>query len=141
MALSIRNQLPGTVVSVVTGEAISSVTVRLRTNQLVTAAITSDAAKELSLVEGTEVTALAKSTDISLATADSSLFGLSIRNKLPASVTHVSLGGAMASVELDAQGAIMTAAVTRSAAQDLQLSAGDSVIALIKATDLSLATV
>ncbi|MFG2925644.1 molybdopterin-binding protein [Streptomyces sp. NPDC048305] len=141
MALSIRNQLPGTVVSVVTGEAIASVTVRLSNDQLVTAAITSDAAKELSLVEGTEVTALAKATDISLATGDSSLSGLSIRNKLPANIRHVSLGEAMVSVELDMHGAVMTAAVTRSAAQDLRLSAGDNVIALIKATDLSLATV
>ncbi|MEV6781286.1 TOBE domain-containing protein [Streptomyces sp. NPDC051098] len=66
--------------------------------------------------------------------------GLSIRNKLPASITHISEGESMVSVSLDMHGATMTAAVTRSAAKDLGITAGDDVIALIKATDLSLAT-
>ena len=47
----------------------------------------------------------------------------------------------MVSVGLEMRGAALTAAITRSAAKDLGLSTGDDVTALIKATDLSLATI
>ena len=68
MKLSTRNQLPGTVASVTTGEAMATVKVTLDGGQTVTASITKDAADDLGLVEGAKVTVLVKSTAVMLAT-------------------------------------------------------------------------
>ncbi|MEU4612617.1 TOBE domain-containing protein [Streptomyces umbrinus] len=139
MSLSIRNQLPGTVTAVTPGEAMATVKVRLDGGQELTAAITLEAVKELGLAEGSTVRALVKSTEISLATG--SVDGLSIRNRLPGTVTDIATGGAMASVKVSVDGGHLTAAITKDAVTDLGLRTGTAVIALIKSTEVSLATV
>ncbi|MFH9991026.1 molybdopterin-binding protein [Streptomyces luteogriseus] len=138
MSLSIRNQLPGTVTTVTPGEAMATVRVRLAGGQDLTAAITRDAAEDLRLAPGTAVRALMKSTEVSLATAP--VEGLSIRNRLPGTVADLAAGDAMASVRVTVEGGELTAAITREAAEDLALSPGLPVVALIKATEVSLAT-
>ncbi|MFF5969183.1 molybdopterin-binding protein [Streptomyces collinus] len=138
MSLSIRNQLPGTVTTVTPGEAMATVRVRLTGGQYLTAAITREAAEELRLTPGATVRALMKSTEVSLATAP--IEGLSIRNQLPGTVTDIAAGDAMASVRVTVEGGELTAAITRDAADDLALSPGVPVVALIKATEVSLAT-
>ncbi|GHB35819.1 molybdate transport system regulatory protein [Streptomyces umbrinus] len=139
MSLSIRNQLPGTVTAVTPGEAMATVKVRLDGGQELTAAITLEAVKELGLAEGSTVRALVKSTEISLATG--SVDGLSIRNRIPGTVTDIATGGAMASVKVSVDGGHLTAAITKDAVTDLGLGTGTAVIALIKSTEVSLATV
>ncbi|MFJ4556728.1 molybdopterin-binding protein [Streptomyces massasporeus] len=138
MSLSIRNQLPGTVTAVTPGEAMATVRVRLTGGQHLTAAITRDAAQDLRLTPGTSVRALMKSTEVSLATAP--VEGLSIRNQLPGRVTDLTAGEAMASVRVTVEGGELTAVITRDAAEDLALSPGTPVVALIKATEVSLTT-
>ncbi|WP_329125242.1 TOBE domain-containing protein [Streptomyces sp. NBC_01353] len=137
MGLSIRNQLPGTVTSVTTGEAMATVTVRLDGGQNITAAITADAVKDLRLGEGAAVRILVKSTEVALATGP--VDGLSIRNQVPGTVSEVATGGAMASVKVDVEGGSLTAAITKDAVADLGLVAGTPVVALVKATEISLA--
>jgi molybdate transport system regulatory protein len=70
MRLSTRNQLPGSVVDVHHGESISTVKVALLGGEVITSAITREAAEDLGLVPGTEVTVLVKATDVALATGD-----------------------------------------------------------------------
>ncbi|MGP3983745.1 TOBE domain-containing protein [Streptomyces sp. KR80] len=65
--LSIRNRIPGTVVSVATGAAMATVKVAVDGGEL-TAAVTKDAVEDLGLAEGVAVTALVKSTEVSLGT-------------------------------------------------------------------------
>jgi molybdate transport system regulatory protein len=65
--LSTRNQLPGTVTAVVTGEAMAVVKIALEGGQSLTASITKEAADDLGLTEGRAVTALIKSTEVALA--------------------------------------------------------------------------
>ncbi|WP_406140169.1 molybdopterin-binding protein [Streptomyces sp. NBC_01089] len=139
MSLSIRNQLPGTVTGVTDGAVMATVKVHLGGGQEVTAAITLEAARELGITEGVAVRALIKSTEISLATG--AVAGLSIRNRLPGTVTDVTTGGAMASVKVSVEGAELTAAITKESATELGLAPGVSVVALIKSTEVSLATV
>ncbi|MFJ7087069.1 molybdopterin-binding protein [Streptomyces griseus] len=138
MTLSIRNQLAGTVTAVTTGEAMASVKVRLAGGQDITAAITTDAVKDLGLAEGSAVKALVKSTEVALATGR--VEGVSIRNQLAGSVTDVATGGAMGSVKVSVEGGELTSAITKDAVEDLGLKAGVSVVALIKATEISLAS-
>ncbi|MFJ1896192.1 molybdopterin-binding protein [Streptomyces sp. NPDC088115] len=66
--LSIRNRISGTVTGVATGGAMASVKVSVAGGEL-TAAITRDAVTDLRLAPGTSVTALIKSTEVSLAAA------------------------------------------------------------------------
>ncbi|MFG2332587.1 molybdopterin-binding protein [Streptomyces sp. NPDC048604] len=136
MTLSIRNQLPGTVTAVTTGEAMATVRVRLAGGQNVTAAVTADAVRDLGLAEGSGVRALVKSTEVALATGP--VDGISIRNQLAGTVTEVSTGGAMASVKVSVEGGELTAAITKDAVEDLGLAVGSSVVALIKSTEISL---
>jgi molybdopterin-binding protein len=70
MRLSTRNQLRGTVVDVHLGEALSTVKVELGGGDVITSAITREAAVDLGLTSGTPVTVLVKATDVSLAVDD-----------------------------------------------------------------------
>jgi molybdopterin-binding protein len=67
MKLSARNQLEGTVTSVNKGEAIANVVLDVAGQRLV-ASITVEAANELGLSEGSEVTAIIKASDVIIAT-------------------------------------------------------------------------
>lgn len=138
MTLSIRNQLPGTVTAVHPGEAMAMVKLRLDGGQDLTAAITLEAAEDLALSPGSPVRALVKSTEVSLATHR--VEGLSIRNQLPGAVVGLTTGAAMASVRISVPGGELTAAITKDAATDLGLFVGSDVFALIKATEVALAT-
>jgi molybdopterin-binding protein len=64
MQLSARNQLAGRIVAVKLGTIMASVTVELRGGQRIVAAITREAAEELQLKEGDQVTAIIKSTEV-----------------------------------------------------------------------------
>jgi molybdopterin-binding protein len=69
MRISARNQLSGKVTSINEGAAIANVAVDVNGQRLV-ASITVEAARELGLREGAEVTAIVKASDVILATAD-----------------------------------------------------------------------
>ncbi len=66
MRLSTRNQLTGTVSSIDVGTVMTIVKVDLDGGQQVTASITKDAAEDLRLRVGTQVTALVKATEVML---------------------------------------------------------------------------
>ncbi|MER5201008.1 TOBE domain-containing protein [Streptomyces sp. NPDC002755] len=138
MSLSIRNQLPGTVTAVRPGEVMAIVKIRLDGGQDLTAAITLEAVNQLALTAGTAVRALVKSTEVSLATGR--VDGLSIRNQLTGAITGLVTGEVMASVKVSMDGGEVTAVITKEAATDLGLFVGSDVVALIKATEVSLAT-
>lgn len=138
MSLSIRNQFPGTTVAVTTGEVMAAVKVRLGSGRELTAAVTVDAVRDLGLAEGSAVLALIKSTEVSLATG--AVDGLSIRNRIPGTVVEVAFGGAMAGVKVAVADGELTAVVTAEAARELGLTAGTAVTALLKSTEVALAT-
>ena len=68
MKLSTRNQLPGTVTSVTSGEAMAVVKIKLDGGPEITSSITREAVEDLGLAEGSKVIALVKSTEVALAT-------------------------------------------------------------------------
>ena len=65
--ISIRNRIPGTVTAVEHGAVMTTVKVAIAGGGELTAAITRDAAEDLGLAAGAEVTALVKSTEVSVA--------------------------------------------------------------------------
>jgi len=64
---------------------------------------------------------------------------LSARNKITARVTSITRGEATANVALDAGGLRLVASVTVEAADELRLTEGSEVTAVIKASDVILA--
>lgn len=137
MRLSIRNQLPGTVTTVVPGEVMATVRVHLSGGQDVTAAITLEALEELGIEAGAAVRVLAKATEVSLATGP--VKGLSIRNRLAGTLMEIVLGPNLANVKVAVDDAELTAVITREAVEELGLTPGTGVTALIKSTEISLA--
>jgi molybdopterin-binding protein len=65
---------------------------------------------------------------------------LSARNQIPARVTGIHAGEAIANVELDANGVRLVASITVEAVRQLGLKEGSEVHAVIKASDVILAT-
>ena len=65
---------------------------------------------------------------------------LSARNQIPARVTRINSGEAIANVELDAGGVRLVASVTVEAVRELGLAEGSQVTTLIKASDVIVAT-
>ncbi|MEV4916374.1 TOBE domain-containing protein [Streptomyces tirandamycinicus] len=139
MSLSIRNQLPGTVMAVSAGPAMAAVKIRLDSGDEITSAVTADAVTELGIFPGGAVSALVKASEVALAA--SRVEGLSIRNQLPGTVTSVTPGAAMATVRLRLDGGQdLTAVITKEALEELGLAAGSPAVALVKATEISLST-
>jgi len=61
---------------------------------------------------------------------------LSARNQIPATITAINAGEAIANVELEANGVRLVASITVEAVADLGLEAGMAVTAVIKASDV-----
>ena len=64
---------------------------------------------------------------------------LSARNQIPARVTAINSGEAIANVELDAGGTRLVASITVEAVRQLGLKEGANVIAVVKASDVVVA--
>jgi molybdopterin-binding protein len=64
---------------------------------------------------------------------------LSARNKINATVTSITKGEATANVSLDAGGTRLVASITVEAAEELGLTEGTQVIAIVKASDVIVA--
>jgi molybdopterin-binding protein len=69
MKLSARNQIPATVTAITAGEATANIELNAGGVRLV-ASITVEAANELKLDPGSQVTAIIKASDVILAVAD-----------------------------------------------------------------------
>jgi molybdopterin-binding protein len=65
---------------------------------------------------------------------------LSARNQIPARITAINSGEAIANVELDAAGVRLVASITVEAVRELGLKEGSEVTAVIKASDVIVAT-
>ena len=87
---------------------------------------------------GAEVVLMFKETEVSLA---KNLAGqLSLRNIFPVRVRAVERGALISAVRLEYRGAMLTSVITTRAADALQLAEGDRVDALVKASEMMLAS-
>lgn len=63
---------------------------------------------------------------------------LSARNQIPARVTGITRGEAIANVELDAGGVRLVSSITVEAVRDLGIAVGSDVTVVVKASDVLL---
>jgi molybdopterin-binding protein len=64
---------------------------------------------------------------------------ISARNQIPARVTSITRGEAIANVALDANGTRLVASVTIEAVDELGIAEGSAVTAIVKASDVIIA--
>ena len=79
-------------------------------------------------------------TTTSVVLGESEVMLLSARNQIPARITGINAGEAIANVELDASGVRLVASITVEAVRELGLAEGSEVTAVIKASDVIVAT-
>ena len=65
---------------------------------------------------------------------------ISARNQIPARVTAINSGEAIANVQLDANGIRLVASITVEAVRELGIAEGSAVTVVVKASDVMLAT-
>jgi molybdopterin-binding protein len=65
---------------------------------------------------------------------------ISARNKIAGTITSIERGQTIANVVLDIGGQRLVASITVEAVNDLRLVEGDPVVAVIKASDVMIAT-
>jgi molybdopterin-binding protein len=63
---------------------------------------------------------------------------LSARNKLEGKITELQLGGVMAHVVVKVGNNFIESAITRRSAEEMKLKVGDTVVAVIKSTEVML---
>ncbi|HEX6011909.1 MAG TPA: molybdopterin-binding protein [Geminicoccaceae bacterium] len=61
---------------------------------------------------------------------------ISARNRLKGRVVGIDRGATTAHVRIDVNGAVVTAAITNEAVDELQLKMGDEAYAVVKASDV-----
>lgn len=105
--------------------------------QRFTAMLIGAAAEVSAWQPGMPVTLLFKEAEVSLA---KNLAGqISLRNRLACTVTLVEQGRLMTKVVLDFHGQAITSIITTRSAQALQIVPGDSMEALVKANEMTVA--
>lgn len=138
MKVSARNLFSGAIASIVKGTVNAEVTLALKGNSSITATITNGAIDNLGLKEGMEAYAIVKASSVIIGTE---LAGarLSSRNILTGTVAKLLQGPVNCEVDIELPGGTtISAVITNSSAEKLDLTVGANVTALFKASSVIL---
>ena len=139
MAVSARNQLTGTVSAVAMGAVNDEVELTLAGGAKLVAIVTHSSQQALG-AKGKEAIALIKAPWVTLATEDCGL-KFSARNQFAGSVSTITEGAVNATVHIKTDaGFEIVAVVTNESQDEMKLTTGSRVIALIKASAILIAT-
>ncbi|MFE8102107.1 TOBE domain-containing protein [Brenneria goodwinii] len=140
MSVSARNQLVGTVATIVEGAVNNEVVLKLDSGDLLTTVITKTSSSSLGLAPGKTAIALVKAPWVIIASADSDL-NFSARNQLAGKVKKVVKGAVNSMVHIEtSNGLTLTSSITNESLDEMAIADGSEVIALIKASNVILAT-
>lgn len=140
MQVSARNQLVGTVSAITTGAVNDEVELTLAGGVKLVAIVTHSSKEALGLVVGKEAIAFIKAPWVTLATEECGL-KFSARNQFAGSVTRVTEGAVNATVHIATDaGFEIVAVVTNESQEEMKLTQGSRVLALIKASAILIAT-
>jgi len=135
MNLSARNQLSCEIVSINRGAVNSEITAKLSNGNTLEATITVESEKNLGLKVGQKVVFIFKAPSVILA-KDLDI-KISTKNQLKGEVIEAKIGAVNAEVTLklsDEQ--TLTAIITKDSAMDMQIGAGDTLIAIVKSSQI-----
>jgi molybdate transport system regulatory protein len=129
------NRLPGRIFHIEAAGSIALVEAVVGERRF-TATLVGASDEVASWPQGMPVTLLFKETEVSLAKNLSGL--ISMRNRIPATVTAIEQGRLLTKVTLDADGHRIESVITTRSAQALGLAVGDAVEGLVKANEMTL---
>ena len=134
MKLSARNQFRGTVTKINEGAVNGIVTLDV-CGTLVTSTISLAAIHELGLKPGKMAYAVIKATEVMV--GKGTHLSLSARNQFPGKVVNIEKGAVNSIVKIEALGSnIISATISNSAVEELNLKPGDDALAVLKATSV-----
>jgi molybdate transport system regulatory protein len=138
MKVSARNIYAGTVSQVTKGAVNSEVVLTLRGGDPLVAIVTNESVENLGLREGSEAYAIIKASSV-LIGRDMESTKLSTRNILQGRVVKLMEGAVNTEVILDLSGGnTISAIITNSSAERLELREGERICAICKASDIIL---
>lgn len=130
------NNLPGTITTIDSDSSLSLVNIGVADNHEMSALIVETPERCPWLQIGHRVQVLFKETEVSIAR---NLSGqISLRNRLPATVTALRSEGMLAEICLDFSGRKIVSIITSRSAKRMELQVGDTVEWLVKANEVSL---
>ena len=136
--ISARNQIDVTVTEINKGAVGTTVALTTPKGIRMYAAITKESADAMQLETGDKVVAFFKSTNVLIATGWA--MSISARNKFEGDIKTISRGAVNTEVAVTlASGEIIKAVITTDAVEDLALEENDSVLAIVKASDVMIA--
>lgn len=140
MNISARNQIAGKVSSVKAGAVNGVVAIEFGAG-VIKADITMEAIEELGLKEGVKAAAVIKASNVMFAAGDKRIENLSARNQFPGKITALKKGAVNGHVTVTlADGTSIKGSVTNEAIDELGLDEGKDAVAIIKSTDVMVAT-
>lgn len=138
MKTSARNQLRGTVKSVVKGAVNGDVVLDLGNGQEIFANITNEAIEELQLAPGSRAVAIIKASFVILSPDPD--VRISARNRLTGTIIKLVPGAVNSELKIELPGTkILTAIVTRESVEEFGFAVGQACTALIKASHIIIA--
>jgi molybdate transport system regulatory protein len=138
--ISARNQFVGMVENVKAGAVNGVVTIKSG-NEEIKADITMESINQLGLKEGVEAAAVVKATSVMFASGSEPISNLSARNQFAGIVSNVREGAVNGHITLSLpDGNQITGSITNEAIEELGLTEGVPAIAIIKSTDVMVAT-
>lgn len=136
--ISARNQIDVTVTEINKGAVSTTVVLTTPKGIRMYAAITRESADVMQLETGEKVVAFFKSSHVLIATGWA--MSVSARNRLEGDIKTISRGAVNTEVAVTlASGEIIKAVITTDALEDLALKENDSVLAIVKASDVMIA--
>ncbi|WP_428023283.1 TOBE domain-containing protein [Arcobacter sp.] len=135
MKISARNQLMGIVELIQEGKVNSEIYIKLNSGYTIISVITNNAVKNLNLQIEDKVAAIFKSSSV-LLTTDMTL-NISARNKFQGIIENIYLGSVNAEVCVNVgNNDTVVSVITSNSIKNLNIKIGNSISAIIKATDI-----
>jgi molybdate transport system regulatory protein len=129
--ISATNRIRGRVLDIKKGNVTAELPLDVGSGRRIVAVVARAAAEEMGLAPGDEVTACVREGDLLLAKGDA----LSIRNRLSGTITGLRPGTVTTEITLDTGGGELYALLARSVADEMKLSVGERVSALLRERD------
>ena len=140
MNLSARNVWFGQIVSIEQGAVNSVINMQLKGGDMISSVITDNSKKRLGLEQGKEAMAIVKASSVLLSSAIDPE-KISARNILTGTISNITSGAVNDEVTIDLPGgSTVTAIITSASVKRLGLMTGHEISAIIKASDVLLAT-
>ena len=134
MKLSARNKFIGKVTDVTRGAVNGIVKIELSNGLHITSSITLEAIDDLDITVGKEVTAIIKSTSVLIGRGQ---LTLSARNKLSGTIIDINRGAVNAIVKVELpSNVVISSSITLEAVDELDLTVGTEVTAVVKASEV-----